>query len=145
LLLPDVLPRLAGVGAAVDAVADLDVAADVGLAGAGVDHIGVGGGDGEGAEGGGGELVGEGVPADAAVGGLPDAGRGGGRVVGGGVGGDAGGAAGASAEGGADVAEGEVLELRRAAPVVGVSDRGEEDGEDGETAHAAPRGGERGA
>src|SRR5262249_36910413 len=38
-LVPDVLPGLAGVGAPVDAVAGRDVAADVGLAAADVDHV----------------------------------------------------------------------------------------------------------
>src|SRR5207245_2309219 len=50
LLLPDVLPVLAAVGRFVDAVADGDVAADVGLAGADVDDVGVGGRDGDAAD-----------------------------------------------------------------------------------------------
>src|SRR5439155_23472041 len=51
-LLPDVQPVLAAVGRSVNAVADDDVAADVGLAGAGVDDVGVGRRNGDAADGG---------------------------------------------------------------------------------------------
>ena len=81
-LLPDVLPGLAGVGGFVDAVAGLDVAADVGLAGADVDDVGIGRGDGEGADGLGGLVVEDRLPVDAAVAGFPDAARGNGGVIG---------------------------------------------------------------
>jgi len=62
LLFPDVLPGLAGVQRLVDAVTRADVAADVGLAGAGVDHVGVGRGDGNGADRGNGLVVEDRLP-----------------------------------------------------------------------------------
>ena len=45
-LFPDVLPALAAVGGLVDAVAGGDIPADVGLARADVDDVGLGRGDG---------------------------------------------------------------------------------------------------
>ncbi len=80
-LLPDVLPRFAGVGRFVDAVARLDVAANVRLAGADVDHVRVRRRDGEGADGRDRLVVEDRLPVDAAVGRFPDAaGRGGGVI-----------------------------------------------------------------
>ena len=78
---PDVLPGVAGVAAAVDAVAGEDVAANAGLAGADEDEVGVGFGDRDRADRGRGDLeVGDGVPVFAAVGGLPEAAAGGAEV-----------------------------------------------------------------
>ena len=86
-----VAPGAAGVGAAVDAVAVGDVGADGRLAGAGVDHVGVGRGDGQRSHRGGGEeAVGDGAPVRAAVGRLPDAAGHRAEVVGRRVVGDAG-------------------------------------------------------
>src|SRR5262249_42947549 len=73
LLLPVVLPGPAGVGGLVDAVAGRDVAADVGLAGADVDHVRVRRGDGQGADGRDRLVVEDRLPGEAAVGRLPDA------------------------------------------------------------------------
>src|SRR5262249_33497079 len=81
LLFPDVLPALAAVGGAVAAVAGGGVAADVGLARADVDDVGVGRGHSDGADGSNGLVVEDGFPGDARVGGLPDAAGGGARVV----------------------------------------------------------------
>ena len=68
----DVGPRLAGVGRLVDAVARLDVAADARLAHADEDDVGIGFGDGDGADRRALDLaVGDGRPALAAVGRLP--------------------------------------------------------------------------
>src|SRR5262249_42228316 len=80
-LLPDVLPRLAGVGALEDADAGRDVPADVRLAAADVDHVRVARGDGDGTDGGGGLVVKDRLPGEPAVGGLPDPAGGRGRVV----------------------------------------------------------------
>src|SRR5262249_11241988 len=67
LLLPDVLPGLTGIGGFVDAVARRHVAADVGLATADVDHVRVGRGDGDGADGGDRLVVEDRLPGDTAV------------------------------------------------------------------------------
>ena len=70
----EVGPCLAAVDGAVDAVAVADVAADLGLAHAGVDHVGVGLGGGDGPDCGGvEEAVRDVFPVGAAVRGLPDA------------------------------------------------------------------------
>src|SRR5271156_1775538 len=70
----DELPGGAGVDGFVDAVAADDVAAHTGFAGADVDDVGIGFRDGDGADGGRGVfcLVEDGLPVEAAVGGLPD-------------------------------------------------------------------------
>ena len=69
----DVGPGLSGVGGFVDAIAEGDVAADAGFAGAGVNHVGIRVGNGDGADGGDALLVEEWIPGDAAVGCFPDA------------------------------------------------------------------------
>ena len=97
LLLPDVLPGLAAVGGLVDAVAGHDVAADVGLAGADVDDVGIGRRDGDGADGRGRLIVEDRLPGEAAVGRLPDAAGRRGRVVDHRIAGDAAGPADAAA------------------------------------------------
>jgi hypothetical protein len=137
-LLPDVLPGLAGVAGNVEAVADLDVAADIRLAGADIDHIRIGGGDGDGADGGDGLVVEDGLPVGAAVGRLPDTARRGGGVIGAGIAGYAAGAADAAARGGTERAKVDALEDRGAVLVVGrlliVGEQGGRDrqGEEGE-------------
>ena len=93
----------------------LDVAADVGLAAADVDDVGVGRRDGDGADGGDGLVVEDRLPVHAAVGRLPDAAGRGGGVVGERIAGHAAGAADAPAGRRADAAELEALELGRAA------------------------------
>ena len=78
----DLRPRLAGIGRLVDAVARRDVAADLGLARADVDDVGVRGGDGDGTDRRTGDLiVGDRLPGHAAVGGLPETAAGGAEVV----------------------------------------------------------------
>ena len=70
----DVLPAAPGIGRLVDAVAVGDVDADRRLAGAGVDHVGIGGRDGDRADRRAAhEAVGDAAPVHAAVVGLPDA------------------------------------------------------------------------
>ena len=79
----DAAPGRAAVGRPVDAVAVRDVDADARLAGAGVDDVGVGGGHGDRAHGGGPEeAVGDVLPVGAAVGRLPDAAGAGAEVEG---------------------------------------------------------------
>ena len=117
-LLPDVLPGLAGVGGLVDAVADGDVAADVGLAGADVDDVRVRRGDGDGADGRGRLVVEDRPEGQPAVGGLPDAAGGGGGVVGERIAGHAADAADAAAGRRADAAGFQFLERRRGFPFV---------------------------
>src|SRR5262249_27297111 len=114
-VLPDVIPGLAGVAGLVDAVARLDIAADVGLAAADVDHVRVGRRDGDGSDGRDWLLIEDGLPGESAVARLPDAAGRGGGVIGKRVAGDAASTGDASAGGGADVAELEALELGRAA------------------------------
>src|SRR5258708_19587796 len=67
----DVAPGLAGVAGTIDAIAERDVAADAGFAAADINHIGIGFGDGDGADGRGGLLFEEGIPGVARVGGFP--------------------------------------------------------------------------
>src|SRR5262249_25533373 len=81
----DVLPRLAAIVGAVDAIAVADAALAVVLAGADPDGFGVLGVEGDGADGVGALVVEEGVPGGAGVGGLPDPARGDGDVPGGAV------------------------------------------------------------
>src|SRR5262249_12612465 len=69
----DVLPRLAAVGRFVDAVAGGQVGPLQALAAADVEDVGVGGGDGQGADGAGGLVVEDRHPGAAGVGRLPDA------------------------------------------------------------------------
>ncbi len=82
-------PGLAGVHGLVDALAQRDVTADLALAGPGPDDVRIGGGDGERPD----RLhrlaVEDRRPIGAAVGGLPDAARGGADVIGVGIAGDA--------------------------------------------------------
>ena len=66
-------PRLAGVGGFVDAVAGGEIGTLQSFAAAGVDDVGIGGRDGERADGAGGLVVEDGVPGAAVIGGLPDA------------------------------------------------------------------------
>ena len=80
-LLPHVLPRLAGVGGLVDAVSLCDVAADVGLAGADVDDVRVGRRHRDRADRARRLVVEDRLPPDPAVRGLPHPARGRGRVV----------------------------------------------------------------
>ncbi len=102
------MPGLAGVGGFEHADAVGVLAADVGLAGADVDDVGIGGSDGDGSDGAdgdaGGGIVGDGEPGAAGVFGLPDAAADGAHVEGVGLRGVAGDAVGAAAAHGADVA-----------------------------------------
>ena len=70
----DELPGRSCIDGFVDAVAADDVAADAGFAGADVDDVRIGFGDGDGADGGRGVFcfVEDGLPVEAAVSGLPD-------------------------------------------------------------------------
>ncbi len=108
----DVAPAVAGVGRAVDADPRRDVAARAGRAGAGVDHVGVRGRHRHGADRAGLELlVGDVGPAQAAVGGLPDAAAGRAHVEQLALAGHAGDRGDPAAAVGADVAEPEPFEL----------------------------------
>ncbi len=79
---PDVGPALPCVGGLVDAVARRGVATNARLAGANVDDVGVGGGDGDTADRPGAEvLVGDRLPRHPAIHGLPNAAAGGAHVV----------------------------------------------------------------
>ena len=70
----DVSPGFAGVVRTIDAIAEGDVAANAGFAAASINHVGIGIGDGDAADrGGGGLLIEERIPGIAAVGGFPDA------------------------------------------------------------------------
>ena len=100
----EVTPRLAGVGGFVHAVADGEIGALQAFAAADVDDVGVGGGEGDGADGAGGLVVEDGLPGAAEVVGLPDAAVVDADVEDVGLVGDAGGADGAAAAEGADVA-----------------------------------------
>ena len=68
-----VRPGLAGVGGFVHAVAGGEIGADDARAGADVDDVGVGGRDGDGADGAGGLVVEERRPGGTVIGGAPDA------------------------------------------------------------------------
>src|SRR5262249_59115205 len=81
----DVLPRLAAIVGAVDAVAVADAALTIVLARADPDGVGVLRIEGDGADGVGALAIEDGVPGGAGVGGLPDAARGDGDVPGGAV------------------------------------------------------------
>ncbi len=108
---PDVLPGLAGVDGFVDAVALHDIAAELGLAHADVDHVGIGGGDRDGADGRALELaIGDGPPGEAAVGGLPKSAAGCAEEILERPGGTAGGGDGAAASRRPDATPGEVAE-----------------------------------
>src|SRR5207253_3021333 len=78
----DVSPGLPGVGGFVDTVSERDVAADAGFAGADIDDVGIRIRHGDGADGRDGLLIEERIPADAAIGGFPDASAGRAKVVG---------------------------------------------------------------
>src|SRR5207245_2254853 len=67
----DVGPRFAGVGGFINAVAERNVAADAGFAGADVNDIGIGIGNVNGADGRDGLLIEERIPTVAAVSGFP--------------------------------------------------------------------------
>ena len=99
----EVGPGLARVGGLVDAVAGGEVGAGEAFAAADVDDVGIGGSDGDGADGAGGFVVPEAVPGLAGVGGLEDASAYSADVEGGGLGGDAGEGAGAAGAHGADL------------------------------------------
>ena len=100
----EVAPGLAGVGRFVHAVADGEVGALQAFAAADVDDVGVGGRDGEGADGAGGLVVEDGLPGAAVVVGLPDAAVVDADVEDVGLCRDAGGADGPAAAEGSDVA-----------------------------------------
>ncbi len=101
----DVGPGLASVSGFVNAIAEGDVAADAGFAAADVYDVGIGVGNRDGANRrGGGLLIEERVPGDAAVGGFPDAAGDRAEVVGVRLAGDAGDGDGAAAAEGADEA-----------------------------------------
>src|SRR5882724_8644725 len=100
----DVAPGLAGVAGTIDAIAERDVAADAGFTAADVNHIGIGFGDGDGADGRGGLLLEEGIPGVARVGGFPNASGDGAKIESVGLAGHAGYGNGASAAEGADEA-----------------------------------------
>ena len=88
LLESQVRPGLSSVGGAVHSVAVGDVGADGGFSRSGVDHVGIGRGDGQGADGRGvEEAVGDVLPIGAAVFRLPDTARHGAEVEDHGVGG----------------------------------------------------------
>ena len=110
----DVGPGGSGIGGLVDAIAEGNCGAHVGLAGADVDHARVGGGDGDGSDGGDamavGQVVEDGLPDDAAVGGFPDASADGAEVESVGVAGDTGDGEDAAAAEGSDEAPVEVVE-----------------------------------
>jgi len=80
-LFPNVLPGFAGVAGFVDAVADFDVAANVGLAGTGVDDIRIGRRDGQRTERRSRLIVGNRLPVNAAVGRFPYSAGGSGGVA----------------------------------------------------------------
>src|SRR5262249_43695676 len=81
-----VRPRAAAVSRAIDTVAVGDVAANAALSGADVDHVGIGRGDGDGADGRGPEeAVGDVLPRRPPVGGLPHPARAGAEVEGHGI------------------------------------------------------------
>ena len=98
----EVGPGLAGVGGFVDAVADGEIGTLESFAAADVDDVGIGGSDGESADGAGGLVVEDGVPGAAVVGGLPDAAVADADVEDVGLGGDALGGFGASGAQGSD-------------------------------------------
>ena len=108
----DVGPGLALIGGLVHAVAVGVLAADVGLAGADVDDVGVRRGDGDGADGADGNAVcrRDGEPGAAGVFGLPDAAADGAEVEGVGLAGNAGDAVGAASAHGSDVAPVQAVE-----------------------------------
>ncbi len=86
-----VFPGFAGIDRFVDAVALGEIATDAGFAGANVDGVGIGGGDGEGADGRRFFVIEEGLPGESAIGGFPDAATDGAEVPGVRIAGDAGG------------------------------------------------------
>ena len=98
----EVGPGFAGVGGFVEAIAGGEIGALEAFAAAGVDDVGIGGGDGERADGSGGLVVEDGVPGTAVVGGLPDAAIADADVEDVGLGGDALGGFGASGAQGSD-------------------------------------------
>src|SRR6266699_6138027 len=79
---PNVVPGLAAVVRTVNAIAEGDVATNAGFARADINYIGIGVRDRDAADGGGGLLVEERIPGNAAVGGLPNAASDGAKIVG---------------------------------------------------------------
>ena len=77
----NVVPGLAAVVRTIDAVAEGDVAANAGFAGADINYIGIGVRDGDAADRGGGLLIEERVPGNTAVGGFPNATGDGAKIV----------------------------------------------------------------
>src|ERR1700720_181384 len=77
----DVVPGLTAVIRTIDAVAEGDVAANAGFAGADINYIGIGVGDRDAADGGSGLLIEEGIPRNAAVHGFPNAAGGSAKIV----------------------------------------------------------------
>src|SRR5437016_1782960 len=78
---PNVVPGLAAVVRTIDAIAERDVAANAGFAGTDINYIGIGIRDGDAADRGGGLLVEEGIPGNAAVRGFPNAASNGTKIV----------------------------------------------------------------
>src|ERR1022692_2156249 len=79
---PDMLPGLAAVGCFIDSVAVGDIAAQTGLAGSNINHTRIRFENGDRADGGDYALVGDRLPAYAAVGGAPDASRNAAEIIG---------------------------------------------------------------
>src|SRR5882724_136836 len=78
----DIGPSLAGVIRTIDAVAEGDISADASFAGSRVNDVGIGIGDRDAADGGGGLFVEERIPGDAAVRGFPNTAGNGAKVIG---------------------------------------------------------------
>ncbi len=77
----NVVPSLAAVVRTIDAIAEGDVAANAGFTGADINYIGIGVGDRDAADRGGGLFIEEGIPGNAAVHGFPNAAGGGAKIV----------------------------------------------------------------
>src|SRR5258708_25292454 len=77
----NVVPGFAAVVRTIDAIAEGDVAANAGFAGADVNHIGIGVRDRDAADRGGGLLIEERIPGNTAVGGFPNAAGDGAKIV----------------------------------------------------------------
>src|SRR5437899_730409 len=69
----NVIPCFAGIVRAIDAIAERDVTANAGFAGANIDDVGIGIGDGNGPNGGGALFLEEGIPGNATIHRFPNA------------------------------------------------------------------------